>query len=52
MKHIFLDASGTLFYEKNHHADYLPLYSYMMVLKLSEFTVIDCLHDGIGGYDI
>ena len=21
-------------------------------LKLSEFTVIDCLHDGIGGYDI
>ena len=43
---LFATISARCFMLKNHHADY------MMVRKLTEFAVIDCLHDGISGNDI
>ena len=43
---LFATISARCFMLKNHHADY------MMVQKSAKLAVIDCLHDGIGGYDI
>ena len=46
IRQIFSGIPSWYFMQKNHHADY------MMVPELTELTVIDSLHDCIGGYDI